>query len=89
MPADLFLRNDDLAGLRVVGVGNGVVEQADRADHLADLLRFVCSVRGVAVDLNHQSLLITLSLFMDGQIFALNLKIYLTNFSKPWKKLCL
>ena len=53
MPADLFLRNDDLAGLGVVGVGNGVVEQADRADHLADLLRFVCSVRGVAVDLNH------------------------------------
>ena len=34
MPADLFLRNDDLAGLGVVGVGNGVVEQADRADYL-------------------------------------------------------
>ena len=37
VPADLFLRDDDLGGERVLGVGDWVVQQTDAAHHLSRL----------------------------------------------------
>lgn len=35
LPVDLVLRDDDLAGVGVTGVGDGVAQDADHSDHLA------------------------------------------------------
>ena len=39
LAVDLVHRNDELNRVRVVGVGDGVVEDADAANDLANLLR--------------------------------------------------
>ena len=41
----LLLWNDDLGGEGVLGVGDGVVHQADAADHLADLAHLLHTER--------------------------------------------
>lgn len=48
LPVDLILRDDNLAGVDVAGVGNGMVQDADGPDHLAHLGRALQSVAGVA-----------------------------------------
>ena len=53
LAADLLLRNDDLTRGSVFGVGNGVLQETDAPDDLADLLessRNVHHVAGVADD---------------------------------------
>lgn len=45
---DLILRDDDLAGVGVVGVFDGMAEDADDSDHLARLAHAVGDVAGVA-----------------------------------------
>lgn len=48
---DLILRNDDLARVGVIGVFDGVAEDADHADHLARLADAVGDVAGVTDEL--------------------------------------
>jgi len=48
LPVDLYLGDDDLAGVDVAGVLDGVVHDADDADHLAHLLGAVKDVARVA-----------------------------------------
>ena len=50
LAANLVLGNDDLARVGVVGAGNGVLEDADGPEHVADDLDLVGEVRGVAED---------------------------------------
>lgn len=46
-PVDLDLRDDDLAGVDVAGVLDGVAHDTDDTDHLADLADSVHDVAGV------------------------------------------
>lgn len=48
---NLILRNDDLAGVGVIGVLNGVAQDADHTDHLTRLANAVRDVAGVADEL--------------------------------------
>ncbi len=48
---NLILRNDDLAGVGVIGVFDGVAEDADHTDHLTSLADAVRDVAGVADEL--------------------------------------
>lgn len=48
LPIDLTLRDDNLAGVDVACVGNGMVQDADGPDHLAEFGRALQSVAGVA-----------------------------------------
>lgn len=51
LPVDLVLRDDDLAGVGVTGVGDGVAQDADHSDHpthFGDQLR---SIAGVTYEL--------------------------------------
>lgn len=48
---DLILRDDNLAREGVVGVGNGMFQDADGPDHLADFFSAVQNVAGVADEL--------------------------------------
>lgn len=50
LAANLLLGQDDLAALRVVGVGDGVVEEADRAHDVAHLADLGGEVRGITDD---------------------------------------
>ena len=43
VPAALLLGDDDLGGEGVLGVGDGVVHQADTPHHLARLLHLVAA----------------------------------------------
>lgn len=47
----MVLGDDDLAGVGVTGVLDGVAEDADDSDHLAHLFHPVCDVAGVADEL--------------------------------------
>jgi len=47
---DLLLRDDDLSALSVVGVGDGVAEDADGADDLASAVHTIGEVRGISDD---------------------------------------
>ena len=51
LAVDLVLGNDDLAGVGVTGVLDGVAQDADDTDHLAHLLHAVFHVAGVADEL--------------------------------------
>lgn len=51
LPIDLILRDDNLAGQGVVGVGNGMFQNADGPDHLADFGGALESVARVADEL--------------------------------------
>lgn len=51
LPLDLILGDDDLAGVGVAGVGDGVAQDADHADHLAHFLDPVGNVAGVTDEL--------------------------------------
>lgn len=46
-PIDLTLGDDDLAGVCVVGVWDGVIQDADDSDHLAHFGDTVHNVAGV------------------------------------------
>lgn len=48
---NLILRDDDLAGVGVIGVFDGVAEDADHTDHLTRLPHAVRDVAGVADEL--------------------------------------
>lgn len=48
LPVDLILGDDDLAGVDIVGVADGVVQDADDPDHLAHFAGAVYDVAGVA-----------------------------------------
>lgn len=48
LPVDLVLGDDDLAGVDIVGVADGVVQDADDSDHLAHFAGAVHDVAGVA-----------------------------------------
>jgi len=48
---DLILRDDDLAGVGVISVSDGVAEDADHPDHLTRLPDAVRDVAGVADEL--------------------------------------
>lgn len=51
LPAHLLLRDDDLGGQGVLGVGHWVVHQTDAANHLANLLHLVTDIGGVTINL--------------------------------------
>lgn len=51
LPVDLTLRDDNLARVDVAGVGNGMVQDADGPDHLADFGGALHNVAGVADEL--------------------------------------
>lgn len=51
----LFLRNDYLSGQRVLGVWNGMVDQADATNHFALLANAIWHVSGIAIDLARQT----------------------------------
>lgn len=57
---NLILRNDDLAGVGVIGVLNGVAQDADHTDHLTRLANAVRYVAGVTDEL------LTASHLQDG-----------------------
>lgn len=68
---NLVLRDDDLAGIGIISVFNGMAEDADDPDHLAD---FVHAVRDVAW--------VTDELFAAGNLEKANSNInYASNFS--------
>lgn len=48
LPFDLILWDDDLAGLVITSVGDGVVQDADDSDHLTHIFDAVGNVAGVA-----------------------------------------
>lgn len=47
LPVDLVLGDDDLAGVGIAGILNGVVHDADDTDHLTHLAHFVHNVAWV------------------------------------------
>lgn len=51
LPVDLILRDDNLAGVDVVDVGDGMVQDADGPDHLAHFGGALPDVAGVADEL--------------------------------------
>lgn len=51
LPVDLTLRDDNLARAGVVGVGNGMSQDTDGPDHLADFGGAFQSVAGVTDEL--------------------------------------
>lgn len=48
---DLILRNDDLAGVSLISILDGVVEDADHPDHLTRFTDTVWDVTGVTDEL--------------------------------------
>lgn len=48
LPVDLVLRDDDLAGVGIAGVLDGVAHDADDPDHLTHLVDSVHDITGVA-----------------------------------------
>lgn len=48
LPVDLILRDDDLAGVDVTSVGNGMIQDADGSDHLAHFFCTIHKIAGVA-----------------------------------------
>ncbi len=48
LPVDLVLRDDDLAGIAIAGVLDGVAHDADDPDHLTHLVDSVHDIAGVA-----------------------------------------
>lgn len=48
---NLILRNDDLAGIGIISVFDGVAEDADHTDHLTCLTDAVWDVAGVTDEL--------------------------------------
>lgn len=48
LPVDLILGEDDLAGVDVAGVTNGMAHDADDSDHLTHFGDAIHSVAGVA-----------------------------------------
>lgn len=51
LPVDLVLGNDDLAGVGIVGVLDGVAEDADYSEHLAHFFYSVLDVAGITDEL--------------------------------------
>lgn len=51
LPVDLILGDDDLAWVDIIGVGNGMVQDADGSDHLTDFGGAIHSIAGVADEL--------------------------------------
>lgn len=51
LPVDLVLRDDDLAGVGVIGVGDGVAQDADHSDHLTHFGDPLGNVAGVTDEL--------------------------------------
>lgn len=47
----MILRNDDLAGVGIIGIFYGMTKDADDSDHLADFLHTVRDVAGVTDEL--------------------------------------
>lgn len=48
LPVNLILWDDDLARVDVTGVGDGMTQDADDSDHLANFLHTIHDVAGVA-----------------------------------------
>ena len=48
LPVDLTLGDDDLAGVAVLRVADGVIQDADHSDHLSHFFGKVLNVAGVA-----------------------------------------
>lgn len=48
IPLDLILGDDDLARVDIIGVGNGMVQDADGSDHLTVFSGAIHSIAGVA-----------------------------------------
>lgn len=51
LPFDLILRDDDLAGVGVVGVGDRMAQDADHANHLTHFGDTIGNVAGVTDEL--------------------------------------
>lgn len=51
LPFDLILRDDDLAGVGVAGVGDRMAQDADHADHLTHFFDTIGNVAGVTDEL--------------------------------------
>lgn len=51
LPFDLILRDDDLAGVGVTGVGDGMAQDADHANHLTHFGDAIGNVAGVTDEL--------------------------------------
>lgn len=59
LPVDLILRDDDLAGVDVIGVGNGMTQDADHSNHLTNFGDTISGIAGV-----------TDELFASGNLFS-------------------